>query len=565
MLENPEYIDTTIDKRGIDPLGNSFFIEALYRSAFPGINNVVQFIRIYSAVCWMVRNIDELAAKKAARGQEVDIGELSRMGLEKIQLLLAWYNVKRGVKGLAGGGRIYPSGPTKVSVDTSKLVGSSDYYALEYDPEHEPGKGAFFVQPDQYSPSLVNGMRFLMRTSISGAYALTEAGNELADGYELAVTDHPWRDWLANPEKLKASDDDVAEMGEMLDLRQPSEFEIEAFVAQYYPEKDDTATGPNWENRKQGLTLVLRAVRAEMEAAKAAGQKGVTVDAIRHAMARGSAQDGTPVDLEGSEAIQAWWQNLQLRQYFRAAQETLLRLSESWVHRAYQKEWSRDVSDCAAGVAQSLAATLPRYHRDIVRSLVDELESLRGDAPSLYAAGPSIGVESRIETLRAQLEKHAEFKHGSPEEGAALRDSYIALIYCACEAKNLEASEDIVLHHPAERFSPARIVALVEEYMDQSPEQFMTHVVRHYVLLQHFRVVQERSYDGGNRFRLLNGDNGLERMSQNVRLGDVRVLPDRLRHAVLLLSQCKLLTEPVEGYFKLAPEGLRRLKALERA
>jgi hypothetical protein len=564
MLDTPDYIDTTVDKRGIDPLGNSFFIEALYRSAFPGINNVVQYIRIYSAICWMVRSIDERAKKKAARGQDVDIGELSRMGLEKIQLLLAWYNVKQGLKGLAGGGRRYPSGNKKVALDTSTLVGQSDFNAREYDAEHEPGRGAFFLQADQYSPSLVNGMRFIVRTSVAGAYALTDAGKDLADGYELAVMDHSWRDWLANPEKLKVSDNEVSEMGEMLDLHQPSEFEVEAFIAQYYPEKDDTAKGPNWENRKQGLTLALRAVRAEMPGAKATGQKGVTIDAIRHAMARGSAQDGTPVDLEGYEAIQAWWANLQLRQYFRAAQETLLRLCESWVHRAYQKDWSRDVSDCAAGVANALPAMLPEHHRGTVRSLFDELENLRGDAPSLYAAGPWLDVESRIETLRWKLEEHAQFKHGSPEEGIALRDAYIALIYCACEAKNFEANDDIVLHHQAERFSPARLLELVEEYMDRAPEQFMTHVVRQYVLLQHFRVVQERSRDGGNRFRLLNGDNGLERMSPNGSFGDVRVLPDRLRHAVLLLSQCKLLSEPVEGYFKLTPEGLRRLKVLER-
>lgn len=561
MLETPEYIDTIVDKRGIDPLGNSFFIEALYRSAFPGINNVVQFIRVYSAICWMVRNIDERAARK----RDVDIGALSHMGLEKIQLLLAWYNVKRGVKGLAGGGRIYPSGSKKVLLSSSTLVGSSDFNALEYDPEHEPSKGAFFIQADQYSPSLFNGMRFVMRTSIDGAYALTDAGKELADGYELAIMDHPWRDWLANPEKLRASDNDVTDMGEMLDLRNPSEFEIEAFVAQYYPEKDDTATGPNWENRKQGLTLAMRALRAEMPGAKAAGQKGATIDAIRHAMARGCAQDGTPVGIEGYEAIQAWWANLQMRQYFRASQETLLRLCESWVHRAYQKDWARDVTDCATGVASGLSAMLPEHHRDTVRSFVDELSGLQGDAPSLYAAGPSIDTESRIESLREKLEEHAHFKHGSAEEGVALRDCYIALVYCACEAKNFASNEDIVLRHQAERFSPARLVELVDEFLDSPPEQFMAHVVRHYILLQHFRVVQERSRDGGNRFRLLNGDNGLERMSPRGELGSVRTLPDRLRHAILLLAQCGLLSEPEEGYFKLTAKGARRLKAIEQA
>ncbi len=559
MLKIPHYIDTTVDKRGVDPLGNSFFIEALYRSVFPGINNVVQFIRVYSAICWMVRNVDEHAARR--RG--VDISELSRIGLEKIQLLLAWYNVKQGVTGLAGGGRMYPSGRKKVLLSTSKLVGSSDFSALEYDPEHEPSKGASFMQADQYSPSLFNGLRFVMKTPLEGAYELTEAGKKLADGYELAITGHPWRDWLANPEKLRVSDNDVTEMGEMLDLLNPSEFEIEAFVAQYYPEHHEMATGPNWENRRQGLTLAMRALSAEMPGAKTAGQKGVTISAIRHAMARGCAQDGTPVALEGYEVIQAWWANLQLRQYFRASQETLLRLCESWVHRAQLKGLARDVTGCALGIASELPTTLPEHHRDTVRSLVKELSNLQGNAPSLYAAGPSITPMARIESLRDTLEENARFEHGSAEESMALRDCYIALVYCACEAKNLASHKNIELRHKAELFSLARLMELVDEYLDSPPEKLMKHVVCHYVLLQHLRVVQARSTDGGNRFRLLNGDNGLERTSPSGSLSSVRLAPDRLQNAILLLAQCGLLSQPEEGYFKLTVEGARRLKLLD--
>jgi hypothetical protein len=135
-------------------------------------------------------------------------------------------------------------------------------------------------------------------------------------------------------------------------------------------------------------------------------------------------------------------------------------------------------------------------------------------------------------------------------------------VYCACEAKNFSRNDNIELDHKAERFSPARLAQLVDGHLDATPVQFLAHVVRHYVLLQHFRVVQERSGDGGNRFRLLNGDNGLERMSSRGKLADVSFLADRLRHAVLLLAQCGLLSQPEEGYFKLTAKGNRRLNAL---
>jgi hypothetical protein len=168
--------------------------------------------------------------------------------------------------------------------------------------------------------------------------------------------------------------------------------------------------------------------------------------------------------------------------------------------------------------------------------------------------------KARLEALHEALKTHAEFRHNSPEEKMALRDCYIALVYCACEAKNLAGKSNVDLCHPNERFSPSRLLELVNIHLDASPQQFMSHIVRHYIVLQHFRVVQERSGDGGNRFRLLNGDNGLERMTPNGRLARVSVLPDRLKNAVLLLTQCGLITQPVDGYFKLTPNGARRLR-----
>ena len=59
-------------------------------------------------------------------------------------------------------------------------------------------------------------------TPIRGAYLLTDAGEKLADAYEEAIAKHPHRDWLADIAKLHVSDEEVAKMGGMLDLRSPS-------------------------------------------------------------------------------------------------------------------------------------------------------------------------------------------------------------------------------------------------------------------------------------------------------------------------------------------------------
>jgi len=49
-------------------------------------------------------------------------------------------------------------------------------------------------------------------------------------------------------------------------------------------------------------------------------------------------------------------------------------------------------------------------------------------------------------------------------------------------------------------------------HMHDLPATFMAHIVQYYVLLQHFRIVQERvTRDGRSRYVLLKGDRGLER------------------------------------------------------
>ena len=63
MLDMPHFTQYVDDTQSVDPLGTAAVIEALYRSIYPGINNAVEFVRVYSAICWMVRQIDLAAAK----------------------------------------------------------------------------------------------------------------------------------------------------------------------------------------------------------------------------------------------------------------------------------------------------------------------------------------------------------------------------------------------------------------------------------------------------------------------------------------------------------------------
>lgn len=557
-LDKPYFTDPLTDNFVLDPLGTNAVVESLYRSVFPGINNVVAFIRVYSAICWMVRQIDETARRKRAP----DIEALSLNGLEKIQLLLGWYNVRQHIRGLAGGGRLYPKGRTKVKLSMKVIVGKQDQKAMDRDPDYEPSSGANFLQAVQYGPSIINGMPCLKVTGIRGAYLLTDAGEKLADAYEKAIAKHPRRDWLADISKRHVSDEEVAEMGGMLDLLNPSQGEIDAFIEQYYPESPDGLTlGPNWEYRQQGLTLALRAIYAEQKTPKY--KEGVPENVIRFAMARGCTHDGSyKLELNDCAQAQSWWASLQLRQYVRIAQGVLLRLCESWVHRAVVTNKPREILDCAQGLGEKLLTLLPKNTRQDVASLSKMMEDWRGNKPTLYAAGPQLQYAQRIESLLDDLLSVRDFEHNSEKEEQALRSAYIALLYCASEAKNFRTDPYFDQALENEQLTLGKLADVMLAHMHDSPAEFMAHIVQHYVLLQHFGIVQERAArDGRSRYVLLKGDLGLERTGSGEVFIGIDLLEDRLRHALLLAAQCDLLVQNKGGRtFSLTPEGLRRLQ-----
>ncbi|MDO3523967.1 hypothetical protein [Ralstonia pseudosolanacearum] len=557
MLSTPLYTKALDSAQTLDPLGTMAVNETLYRSVFPGINNVVRYIRVYSAICWMVRQIEETAEAET----DPNIAEMSAAGLGKIQLLLTWYNKMQGVTALAGSERNFPEDDTRVKLSFRTLVGNEMAKKLEADPDYEVTRdGAKFLTAVEYRPSLVTGLQFLMaRTAVADTYKLTDAGEALADAYEEVIAEHPWRDWLADVNTLHVTRDEVLEMGDMLRLDQPSENEQQAFLSRYYPEVEDQedVSDSDW-NRWTGLTLALRALATEEDASQ---EGGVTSDDIRMAMARGSTLAGTALDLAEVAEAQGWWANLQLRQYLRLAVETLFRYTQSWVHDATiaQGNRPRDIEDCAQGVGALLLKGLPPEHQASVAGMASSLTALQGGYTSFYAASPFV-PELRLDARADALWDLSSFGQRTQDEAVALQEVYKALVYCALEAENLLVNPYVLQSYDAERgrLSLATLRSVFAQFREASPAEFIGHIVKHYVLLQHFSVVRSRTYDGRNRFVLMLGDNGLERVA-NQGLTVAGWLEDRLHHALLLLAQCGLIEEHDGGGYALTDAGRARL------
>lgn len=563
MLDLPVFSQYLDDTQAVDPLGTAPSVEALYRSIFPGINNAVEYIRVYSAICWMVRQID-IAAKGV---KNPDIAAMSAAGLEKIQLLLTWYNVTVEVGGLAGADRTWPEDNSCVTLNFKSIPGTQTAKRLAVDPDYEVRDGgAHFLTAPQYRPSLVRGMRFLEEVpALPGTYRLSAAGEALADSYEEAIEHHERRGWLASVTQVTVRRDDVLQLGEMLDLRAPSGGEIAAFVSQFYPEDGEGVIGAQWQNRWAGLTLALRAIEVEQPQAREVGWRGVPLDTVRFTMARGFSLTGTPLNLDEIEEVQGWWANLQLRQYLRLAMETLGRYVQFWIHDAVVNEHPRDIVDCAQGLGALLEATLRAEGQySSAGALAEQLLALKGEYRTFFEASPYV-KELRLEGMITRLQAVCNFRPYSEEASLALREVYLALVYCAAEAGNLLMSPYVEQQFANDRISLATLRELLAKYRDERPAAFVAHIVQFYVILLHFAVVQERSNDGRNRFLFTLGDNGLERVTTKSNIGEVGLMPDRLYHSMLLLTQCGLVQRFDDDTYGLTKAGRKRLRGIEKA
>jgi hypothetical protein len=556
MLDHPCFGQVPLITGGGDPLGTAPVNEMLYRTTFPAVNNVIEYIRVYSALCWMIGVIQEAASQNRSK----PLVELTNIGLEKIQLLISWHSWGQGLKGVAGNGRVYRKDAVPVELRFHKLLDNNARIALEVDPEAEIGQGAHFLQPAQYRPSLVNGFAFLkVSRKFPGTYHLTKAGKEMAAAYENAIHKHPLRDWLADLCENFASYDEVKKMTEMLNLLEPSEKEKESFLKHYYPAADYRFRTPNWRNRHAGLTLTLRALAAETSGTSQSKGRSVSMDVVRHTMASGIARNGMPLDLTHLEGIQGIWSSLQLRQVFRKAMDVLVRCVESWIKDAEIYQRPRQIQDCARDIGQKLEQSLPKEHCSTVSEAITMFEGLRGAFPSMGAAAitvPQLSLWKRQEALR-NLEK---FNPRSKEETEALSVTYYTLLFCMLEVESLEKNPHFLLQHKGTEDLPlGPFCKLLRSFENKSPAQLMAHVVQHSVISQHFKVVRRRTEDFRNRFRFMNGDSGLECALHVGSLYEPFELQDLLEHALYLLTQCGLVDRDGDGLFAITKEGIERL------
>lgn len=559
----------------IDPLGLQSANMALYRTMFFGINNVADSIRVYSALCWMVKLARERALaipeEHAEKRRELCVG-----ALEKIDLLLVWCN-RSERSGLPGTDREWPKGDEPATLRLKDILSKAQAEKKKATGEVNTARGAYLMTAPQYRPSIINGLGFLAYdvTDIKGFYSLTDAGIALANAFaehlehEISKSNDPESmrqlvRWLKDPEDLVIVPSRVPELYPLLRLDETHAREQEAFLRQYFPSPGfEPKLSAEWTGRHQGITLALRAIIA---AEKDAGVPGgfVPEAMVRHAMGSGLAPDGTEVDTVELEEARGVWASLQVRQYLKLALETLLRLTEfkttglmgSGAHRIQQ------VADAVAALASDEA-----YVQEPLGGWLERWGVLQGTADTLYEAGAVEGAAPGLKSLPALFDElRATSKQKKDKAGKAAYQALVALTYCAVEARNWEGKKAYRLADGRDRLAPRRLAELATRYAERPAQEFLSMIVRDFVVNLHFKVARERAEaeptNPRERYILVPGEEGLELNFERQTTFAPPILTDRLRCAMLLLTQSGLLEKDEKKgdvlAFSITDEGRKR-------
>jgi len=520
---------------GDDPLGLAPVNERLYGSVFPGINNVVRYIRVYSLLSWASWKFKEYLIKHPAGLSTEDVTNLYRQIHEKIELLITWSNNESGtIVGLVGTNRVFPDDDRLVNL-CFEAFGSNE---------------AAYMAAVQYRPSITNGLSFLQGAE-HDTFICTHDGELLAKAVDDVLRSSSHYEWLSNITASKVRRSQVIELSPMLDLLKPSEQEKSIFLSRLIPEIDNAEDESLDANRRAGMILTLRAILSINTSNRQ--NKVVDIGAseaqIRAVMARGCGLDGNLLNLDGVDVTQAKWAVLQLRQYQRACYEAF------YIGLEYVLSDLNNIADRSkTGVALLMGELCERAFESgkelVVKDLNQEVIKLQGEYETLYQAAL---VETKADVFSRRLELLDSDVEVSEEYGMPLLAHAIeGLVFCAKEVENLMLNKRMrpYLRLDEDKKSLASLPGLVSKFKDSPIREMVIHVVMRDVIDRHYEVVAMRSRNGDekNRFRFIESDVGLRRYDDSRGLPSLNEAQDRLARALDLLEQCELLIRNDQGY-----------------
>lgn len=502
-----------------DPLDLASTNERLYNTVFPGFNNVVRYIGVYSALCWMARQVQRHL--ESAQGLSTPAAkELQRVAMEKMELALLWAN----------GPDAELAGKTRPFAENGKAQRlTMDQWDMN----------ARLMSAPQYLPSLTNGLKFL-----DDQWICTDRGRLLADAFERKLGAPQAHRWLRDVTNVEATADQIERARTALSvLMPPSGEERQAFLSSFFPE-DPRMTGeirdPRDLLRWNSLHLVLHTLGQLAEGSHAQDEQ-----TLRSAMTSGVTPAGRSVMRPGLEKCQAMWAVLQVRLLQRLALETLLAFVIEWVN-VHDRSGRRRI-DCADAigtvVAQGFAADGLATCSDLRARLV---RSQAGHETLSLAAAVTGEDASDLFFYLKELSK-LRGARWSENPGSWLRLAVMGLAVCAVETGNFLKPElahaEALRSIAAERTSLVALHASFARLHDQPLSSWTRELVIDWVFSRYGETASQRAVANGGklRFDFIDGEYGLELGPPRTRPFQATWQSDKLYTALVMLEQCGLI------------------------
>lgn len=312
---------------GVDFLGLRQANLDMMAEMIPSINNVTDYIRPFSLICWIFWKFHSLC-------METGLEEPSREDIdtfrERIEVLFSWGASMHKTEGRIPGTGAVPPNPT-----------ADGQYALSFKDWKRVQSSTSLIAALWYGPAskTVTGLGFLMPLpGKAGFFRVVGPGIRLAEALDerLRSNDELYTRLLATLEPVTASANDATALWQLWAPDQILEAERDAFAAALFSKDEIGKRDTLIAKRSTTLALAMHHMRHCSAPADASE--------IRRGMALSIAQGGERYQLpEALITARNLWLTLQMRQLQRLSMECLL----SWCEDRILTDQLRDTSTMA--------------------------------------------------------------------------------------------------------------------------------------------------------------------------------------------------------------------------
>lgn len=513
------------ENSGVDFLGLRQTNLDMMAEMIPSINNVTDYIRPFSLVCWVFWKFHCLCAEA---GLEKPSREDINAFRERIEVLFSWGASMHQTRGRIPGTGAVPPNPS-----------ADGQYALTFKDWKRVQSSTSLIAALWYGPAskIVTGLGFLIPLpGQAGFFRVAGPGIRLAEALDkrLRSDDGLYTRILATLEPVTASANDATALWQLWAPDQVLEAERDAFVAALFSEdevgKRDTLIA------KRSTTLALAMHHMSHCSAPA------DVSEIRRGMALSVAQGGSQYQL--SEAListRSLWLTLQMRQLQRLSMECLL----SWCEDRILTDHLRDTSAMAEYFENgwdSMEQGFSEAHNvaEMIAFLSNEAESINGFIDSVNK-GWIVNPFELMATIQDR------FREGDPTFAPF---AFSGLLLCAAFAGVAGRDSAFLRYGGPQRLSLESLRRRMVGLGTVSVREAFQYVLEAMIVSQHFATAVNR-FDGQNqRLRLTIEETGLEALVDQAWVPTVT--EDRLPTLLSLAAQAGIIFAGEERSYALA-------------